>query len=45
MEKWQLLLVVHTLCGFAGMFVWYHVGKIQGRKMERRSPGNSLMKI
>jgi membrane protein DedA with SNARE-associated domain len=45
MEKWQLLLIAHTFFGFVGMVVWYHVGKMQGRKLERRSPGNSLMRI
>jgi membrane protein DedA with SNARE-associated domain len=33
----QILVLAHTVVGLLGMAVWYRIGKLQGKKLERQS--------
>ncbi len=37
MDFYQILVIAHTIVGLLGMAVWYRIGKLQGKKLERQS--------
>ena len=32
MNKYEIMILIQTVCGFVGMAVWYQIGKARGKK-------------